>query len=100
VIEYGVPLKTQLSFESTDLILKLKEPRTYFLLPAIADLARSLSRTTFGQFKLNHGPSTGEINRVPSKQFLAVSITNCCINVVIVKYWAVSRIGKHTPGKC
>lgn len=48
---------------------------------------------------LYHRPSTGEIDRVPSKKFLVVRIANRRVDIMIVKNGAKIRVGKDAPAR-
>lgn len=48
---------------------------------------------------LYHRPSTGEVDRVPSKELLIVRIANRRIDIMIVKNGPKIRVGKDAPAR-
>ena len=52
---------------------------------------------TLNERLLYHRPSTGEVNRVPSKELLVVRIANRRVDIMVVKNGAKIRVSKDAP---
>ena len=48
---------------------------------------------------LHHWPSTGEVDRIPTKELLVVRIANRRVDIMIVKNRAKIRVVKDAPAK-
>lgn len=59
----------------------------------------SVESKTLNERLLYHRPSTGEVDRVPSKELLVVRIANRRVNIMVVKNGAKIRVGKDAPAR-